>query len=72
MGDLQFALLVPAESARGYQCLMSMVFENETDVVNCMDHPAHVELAEWCLARNCKFLFFDYDPEPATALRQPG
>jgi hypothetical protein len=51
---------------------MSMVFENKADVGNYMDHPVHIDLAEWCVARSCEFLYFDYDPELAAALRQPS
>jgi len=51
---------------------MSMVFENEADLANYMSHPIHIELAEWAIARSCEFLYFDYDLEVATALRQPA
>jgi hypothetical protein len=69
---LRFARLVPAKSARGYQYLMSMVFENEADLANYMKHPLHIELAKWAVDRSCEFLYFDYDPEEAAALRQPA
>ena len=80
MRQLRFARFVPAESAKGYQYLMSMVFENERDRDNYMGHPVHIELAdpvhielaEWCVARGCEFLYFDYDLETATSVRQPG
>jgi hypothetical protein len=72
MKELRFARLVPAESARGYQYLMSMVFENKADVGIYMDHPVHIDLAEWCVARSCEFLYFDYDPQLAAALRRPS
>jgi hypothetical protein len=72
MRELRFARLVPAESARGYQYLMSMVFENEADLANYMSHPIHSELARWAIARSCEFLYFDYDLGEATALPQPA
>jgi hypothetical protein len=72
MRHLRFARLVPADSARGYQYLMSMVFENEDDLANYMEHPLHIELAEWAIDRSCEFLYFDYDPEEAAALCQPA
>jgi hypothetical protein len=62
---------VPAASARGYQYLMSMIFENEADLVNYMKHPLHQELAKWAVDRSCEFLYFDYDPDEASAPRQP-
>jgi hypothetical protein len=72
MRELRFVRLVPAESTHGYQYLMSMVFENEADLANYMSHPIHIELAEWAIARSCEFLYFDYNLEVATALRQPA
>jgi len=72
MRELRFAPLVPAASAQGYQYLMSMVFENEADLANYMEHPLHIELAKWAIGRSCEFLYFDYDPEEAAALRQPA
>ena len=72
MRELRFARLVPAESNMGYQYLLPMVFENEADLDNYMGHPAHIELAEWAVARGCEFLYFDYDLESVTALRQPA
>jgi hypothetical protein len=71
MLDLRFARLVAAESARGYQYLMSMVFENKEDLDNYMGHPVHGELYHWVMARGCELLFFDYDLDEARALRQP-
>jgi hypothetical protein len=70
--ELRFARLVPAESARGYQYIMSMVFENKDDLDNYMPHPVHRDLAKWARDRGCEFLFFDYELETATALRQPA
>jgi Stress responsive A/B Barrel Domain len=70
--ELRFARLVPAKSARGYQYLMSMVFESEADLANYMKHPLHQELAKWAVDRSCEFLYFDYDPEEAAALGQPA
>jgi hypothetical protein len=70
--ELRFVRLVPAASAKGYQYLMSMVFEDKADLVNYMPHPIHQALAKWCADRGCEFLFFDYDLDTATSLRQPG
>jgi Stress responsive A/B Barrel Domain len=71
MLDLRFARLVEAESAKGYQYIMSMVFENNEDLDNYMDHPVHGQLYEWVVARGCELLVFDYDLDEARALRQP-
>ena len=61
--DLRFARLVPAESARGYQYLMSMVFESKADLDSYMPHPVHRELGKWARDRGREFLFLDYDLE---------
>lgn len=37
-----------------------------------MDHPIHGELADWAQALGGEFLYFDYDLDEATALRQPA
>jgi Stress responsive A/B Barrel Domain len=45
---------VPAKSARGYQYLMSMVFENEVDLVDYMKHHLHHELAKWAVSARAR------------------
>jgi hypothetical protein len=72
LSELRFARLVPAASTKGYQYLMSMVFEDKADLANYMPHPIHPALAKWCADRGCEFLFFDYDLDTATSIRQPG
>ncbi len=72
MRELRFVRLVLAESANGYQYLMSRVFDNKADLDNYMGHPVHSELAEWAASRGCEFMVFDYDLDAATATRQPA
>jgi hypothetical protein len=49
-----------------------MLVAKNADLDNYMDHPDHIELAEWARARGCEFVYFDYDLETATAVRQPS
>jgi len=70
--ELRFARIGLAKSACGYQYLMSLVFENKADLANYMEHPLHLDLAKWAVDRPCEFLYFDFDPEEAAALRQPA
>ena len=72
MRELRFARLVPAEGTMGYQHMLSIVFENEADLDNYMGHPVHSDFGGWLVAQGCEFLYFNYDLEAATALRQPA
>jgi hypothetical protein len=54
---------VLAKSARGYQYLMSMIFENSADLANYMGHPLHLMLVKWSVDRSREFSHSGFDPE---------
>jgi hypothetical protein len=72
MREVRFARLVQADEPQGWQYLMSMVFETKADLDRYLGHPVHMELYHWVMARGCELLVYDYDPDGAASLRQPG
>jgi len=72
MREVRFARLVQADEPQGWQYLMSMVFATKAELDRYLAHPVHMELYHWVMARGCELLVYDYDPDGAASLRQPG
>ena len=67
-----FTRLAQADEPDGWQYFMSMVSETKAELDRCLGHPVHMELYHWVIARGCELLVYDYDPDEARPLRQPG
>jgi hypothetical protein len=72
MREVRFARLAQADEPEGWQYLMSMVFATKAELDRYLAHPVHMELYHWVMARGCELLVYDYDPDEAGSLRQPG
>ncbi len=72
MREVRFARLAQADEPDGWQYFMSMVFETKAELDRYLGHPVHMELYHWVMARGCELLVYDYDPDEAGSLRQPG